>query len=91
MPVEPHSLLADFPELREQLHRLRQQDPHFARLADEYEVLDKHVCRVEDGVDRLDDAALATLKIERLALKDELLRQLKKAAEPQGCCGKCSC
>jgi uncharacterized protein YdcH (DUF465 family) len=91
MHVEHHSLTADFPELREQLHSLRQQDQHFARLADEYEALDKRVCRVEDGVDTLDENALATLKVERVALKDELARQLRKAAEPAGCCGKCSC
>ena len=91
MHVEHHSLIADFPELREQLHTLRQQDSHFARLADEYEVLDKRICRVEDGIDVLDDGALSTLKAERVAMKDELSRQMKKAAEPEGCCGKCSC
>ena len=91
MHVEHHSLIADFPELREQLHTLRPQDHHFARLADEYEALDKRICRVEDGVDLLDDSALSTLKAERVALKDELSRQLKKAAEPEGCCGKCTC
>lgn len=90
MHVEHHSLIADFPEMREQLHTLRQEDQHFARLADEYEALDKRVCRVEDGVDTLDENALATLKIERVARKDELSRQLKKAAEPEGCCGKCT-
>ena len=84
MHVEHHSLIADFPELREQLHTLRQQDHHFARLADEYEALDKRICRIEDG-------ALSTLKAERVALKDELSRQLNKAAEPEGCCGKCTC
>ncbi len=91
MHVEHHSLIADFPELREQLHTLRQQDSHFARLADEYEVLDKRICRVEDGIDVLDDGALSTLKAERVAMKDELSRQMKKAAEPEGCCGKCTC
>ncbi len=91
MHVEHHSLIADFPELREQLHNLRQQDPQFARLADEYEVLDKRICRVEDGIDVLDDGALSTLKAERVAMKDELSRQMKKAAEPEGCCGKCTC
>ena len=91
MHVEHHSLIADFPELREQLHTLRQQGSHFARLADEYEVLDKRICRVEDGIDVLDDGALSTLKAERVAMKDELSRQMKKAAEPEGCCGKCTC
>jgi uncharacterized protein YdcH (DUF465 family) len=91
MHVEHHSLIADFPELREQLHSLRQQDNHFARLADEYEALDKRVCRIEDGVETLDENALAVLKVERVALKDELAQQLRKAAEPAGCCGKCTC
>jgi uncharacterized protein YdcH (DUF465 family) len=77
--------------LREQLHSLRQEDNHFARLADEYEALDKRVCRIEEGIEMLDENALSTLKVERVALKDELARQLRKAAEPEGCCGKCSC
>ncbi|MBX9915365.1 MAG: YdcH family protein [Pseudomonadaceae bacterium] len=91
MHVEHHPLITDFPELREQLHSLRQEDHHFARLADEYEALDKRVCRVEEGIEMLDENALSTLKVERVALKDELARQLRKAAEPEGCCGKCSC
>ena len=91
MHVEHHSLTADFPELREQLHNLRQQDQHFARLADEYGALDKRICRIEDGIELLDEDALSTLKAERVAMKDELSRQLNKAAEPVGCCGKCSC
>lgn len=90
MHVEHHPLITDFPELREQLHNLRQQDHHFARLADEYEALDKRVCRIEDGVETLEENAFATLKVERVALKDELARQLRKAAEPAECCGKCS-
>ena len=91
MHVEHHPLIKDFPEKREQLQKLRQEDPAFARKAEEYEALDKRICRVEDGVDLLDDSALSTLKAERVALKDELSRQLKKAAEPEGCCGKCTC
>jgi uncharacterized protein len=90
MHVEHHPLMSDFPELREQLHNLRQQDNHFARLADEYEALDKRVCRIEEGTETLDENAFATLKVERVVLKDELARQLRKAAEPEGCCGKCS-
>ncbi len=89
MHVEHHPLITDFPELREQLHNLRQQDHHFARLADEYEALDKRVCRIEEGIETLDENALSTLKVERVALKDELARQLKKAAEPESCCGGC--
>ncbi len=87
MHVEHHPLVRDFPDMREQLHSLRQSDRHFANLADSYEVLDKRICRIEDGVEMLDDAALGALKQERVALKDDIARQLKRASG--SCCGGC--
>ena len=87
MHVEHHALIKDFPEKREQLHRLRQQDPAFARKADTYEALDKQICRVEDGAEALDDEALSALKQERVALKDDIARDLKRASG--SCCGGC--
>lgn len=85
MHVEHHPLIKDFPELHSQLHSLRQDDREFARLADEYEVLDKRICRIEAGSERLDDAALGLLKQARVGLKDDLARRLKRAAGQ--CCG----
>lgn len=85
MHVDHHPLIQDFPELRNELHRLRQDNEHFARQAEEYEALDKRICRVEGGIDMLDDAALGLLKQSRVALKDDLARQLKRAAGQ--CCG----
>ena len=74
-------------ELREQLHHLRQDDAEFARLAEEYEALDKRICRIEDGVETLDDAALTALKLERVTLKDDIARDLRRASG--SCCGGC--
>ncbi|WP_277372930.1 DUF465 domain-containing protein [Pseudomonas sp. AA-38] len=85
MHIEHHPLVHDFPELRETLHRLRQEDSQFARQADEYEALDKRICRVEDGIEPLDDLSLQALKLNRVALKDDLARQLKRANGQ--CCG----
>lgn len=85
MHVEHHALVKDFPEQREALHELRQQDGAFARLADSYESLDKRICRIEGGIELLADEALSQLKLERVALKDEVARRLKKAAGQ--CCG----
>jgi uncharacterized protein len=87
MHVEHHPLSKDFPELRTALHDLRVSDADFARLADEYEALDKRICRVEDGVEVLADDALASLKLARVGLKDEVARRLNGA--PQPCCGCC--
>ena len=87
MHVEHHPLIRDFPEMREQLHSLRQSDRHFANLAESYEALDKRNCRAEDGIEALDDATLTGLKQERVALKDDIARQLKRASG--SCCGGC--
>ncbi len=87
MHVEHHPLIKDFPEKREQLQKLRQEDPVFARKAEEYETLDKRICRVEDGVETLDDAALSALKQERVNMKDDIARDLKRASG--SCCGGC--
>lgn len=87
MHVEVHPLAKDFPEKLEQLHQLRLQDPTFARKADTYEALDKQICRVEDGVELLDEEALSALKLERVSLKDDIARALKRASG--SCCGRC--
>lgn len=87
MHVEHHPLMNDFPELRETLHELRQSDNHFARIAGEYEELDKLICRVEDGVEMLDDDSLTSLKLQRVSLKDDVARMLQQAKG--SCCGGC--
>ena len=41
MNVEHHDLHHDFPDMAEQIHELKMNDRHFARLFDEYHELDK--------------------------------------------------
>ncbi|VXC20991.1 conserved hypothetical protein [Pseudomonas sp. 8Z] len=85
MHVEHHPLVHDFPELRQALQRLRLEDAQFAQQAEQYEALDKRICRIEDGIEMLDDVTLQGLKLSRVALKDDLARQLKRASGQ--CCG----
>jgi len=85
MHVEHHPLIKDFPELRGALHDLRVNDADFACLAETYESLDKRICRIEAGNEVLADDALVSLKMERVELKDEVARRLKRAAGQ--CCG----
>ena len=87
MHVEHHPLIKDFPELRESLHQLRQSDADFARLATEYEVLDKRICRIEEGTELLAEDALNALKRQRVEFKDQVAKRLAPPA-PQ-CCGHC--
>lgn len=76
MTVEHHPLVHEFPEHREALHRLKLTDTHFARLATEYEDVDKEIVRIEDSVQPASDVVLETLKKRRLLLKDQLYARL---------------
>lgn len=88
MHVEQQSLAKEFPQKLEQLQKLRLEDPAFALKADQYEALDKQICSAEEGVETLDEAALNALKLERVALKDDIARDLKRASGGS-CCGGC--
>lgn len=80
MPLEHHPLHREFPEYRIALLNLLSNDGHFARLAGEYEDLDKRIFEVEDGHANLDDMLLLGLKMQRVSLKDELASLLRAAS-----------
>lgn len=80
MPLEHHPLVREFPEYRQQLQALHAQDAHFAKLAQQYESLDKRIYEVEDGREALDDLALHALKNERVQLKDQIAERLRKSS-----------
>lgn len=77
--VDNHSIAKDLPEYRESIHKLKEHDAHFSRLMDEYEVLDKQIVRIEQGLELLPDLELDTLKMKRVQLKDDLIGQIQKA------------
>ena len=80
MPRENHSLINEFPEMRERIHQMKTSDNHFARLFSEYDAVEHSVHRIESGAESASDMHLETLKKQRLGLKDELFGLLKKAA-----------
>lgn len=80
MHVEHHPLIKEFPEHRELIHTLKINNPHFAKLADQYEAVDKHICRAEDNAEGFDEAHMHQLKTERLRLKDEVYKLLESEA-----------
>ena len=80
MSLEKHDLVHELPEYRDEIHRLKLNDHHFARLFNEYHELDHAVYRFEQGVENCDDQHLETLKKQRLALKDTLFAQIKQRA-----------
>lgn len=74
-----------FPEYRDLISELRQNDAHFARLFAEHNELDHKIINLEknpatSGLDEIDQ-----LKKQKLALKDKMYVVLKKAdAERKG-------
>jgi len=79
MPIEHHPLAAEFPQYREAIHRLKQENAHFHRLMDEYEAKDKEIVRMEEGIETPEDSVLTEVKKQRLDLKDALFSMLRDA------------
>ncbi len=75
-----NDLSHEFPEFRDQMHRLKTTDAHFRKLFDEYDTLGKELHRIENEVETPDDAYIEQCKKKRLKLKDEIFGMLKKAA-----------
>ncbi len=80
MPLENHSLINEFPEMRERIHQLKTSNTHFARLFAEYDEAEHAVRRIESGAEASTDERLEALKKQRLHLKDALYGLLKQAA-----------
>jgi uncharacterized protein YdcH (DUF465 family) len=72
----PHELAEEFPEHKARIHDLKIGNGHFARLFDEYHVLNREIHRIEAAGVNVDDAAIEILKKKRLGLKDELFAML---------------
>ena len=77
---ETHDLAHEFPEYKEQIHKLKIQDAHFARLFEEYHQITKKLARIAQEIEAVSDAVTEDFKKKRLALKDQLFSMLKKAA-----------
>ncbi len=80
MPLENHSLVNEFPEMREKIHQLKMSDNHFSRLFAAYDTIEHAIHRIKSGAEAASDEHLEELKKQCLKLKDELFVLLKKAA-----------
>ncbi len=83
MPLDHHPLVKELPELREEIHRLKLEDPEFRELFDAYHELDRRVYRIEQDIELVEDALAAQLKRRRVLLKDQLHARLLDARHGQ--------
>lgn len=78
MSHTPHELMEEFPDKISVMHQLKTQDKHFARLCDEYHVINRAVHRAETNIEPTDDLHLLQMRKERMALKDAVATALNK-------------
>jgi uncharacterized protein len=79
MSHTPHELAEEFPAEVEKMHRLKQENTHFAKLFDEYHEVNRAVHRAETLVEPTDDAHENELRLQRTRLKDEIWSLLSAA------------
>lgn len=78
MTLEKHDLHHEFPDLTDEIHHLKMNDNHFAKLFKEYHEVDQEIHRIEQGVENTSDEYIDGKKKLRLNLKDSLFAMLKK-------------
>lgn len=67
-----------FPEFRDLIPKLREDNPHFAKMFEEHEQLDKTVMQLElDPLSQIRDD-IEMLKRKKLKLKDQMYLMLQK-------------
>ncbi|KAK67615.1 PF04325 family protein [Bordetella bronchiseptica SBL-F6116] len=69
-----------FPEYRDLISRLKNDDPHFSRLYDKHNNLDQHIQDIEAGRATGTSLDIEKLKKEKLHLKDQIYAILKNGA-----------
>lgn len=76
MSHTPHELAEEFPDKVTQMHALKESDAHFRRLFDEYHEVNRAVHRAETNVEPTDETHEATLRKQRMMLKDKIAAML---------------
>lgn len=75
--LEYHELTKEFPELKDKIHDLKLSNAHFAKLFEEYHLLDRDILRIEQELEPASDVRAEDLKKKRHALKDTLYQMLQ--------------
>lgn len=72
-----------FPEFRDLIQELRDNNPHFSKIFEDHEQLDREISQLElDPVHQINDD-IEALKRKKLRLKDEMYHLLRHAQNDQ--------
>lgn len=77
MSHTPHSLAEAFPQKIDAMRVLRARDAHFARLSEEYEMVNQRIHRAETNIEPTDDFHMEEMRKLRLKLLDEMAGMLR--------------
>lgn len=69
-----------FPEYRDLISKLKNNDHHFTQLFDKHNALDQKIQNMENHIEAATHEEIESLKKEKLLLKDQIYAHLKKAA-----------
>lgn len=78
MSNTPHTLGDEFPEQMHAIHNLKAKSPEFAHILTEYDEVNDKIHRAETRLDAISEEAEASLRRQRLALKDRIAAALSK-------------
>lgn len=67
-----------FPEFRDLISKLKNEDAHFSRLFDKHNELDQTIKNIEANIQLGTPTEVENMKKEKLRLKDEMYVILKK-------------
>lgn len=76
MSHTPNELAEEFPEKIELMHKMKMDNPHFARLSEDYHEINRAIHRAESNIEPTDDFNDVEMRKRRLALKDEIWAML---------------
>ncbi len=79
MTHTPHELADMFPDDAQIIHRLKAENAHFSKLADQHHEVNHAIHRIETEIEPASDAHAEELKKQRLGLQDEISEMLAAA------------
>lgn len=79
MSHTPHELAEEFPDQTDAIHTLKLEDAHFAKLCDDYHIVNREIHRAETNVEPTDTLHEQEMRKQRLSLKDQIWSSLQAA------------
>lgn len=79
MTHTPHELPEIFPSDVDLIHELKEQNAHFAKVAEQHHEVNRAIHRIESEIEPASDMHVENLKKQRLALQDEAAEMLASA------------